>query len=81
MFRLIAWGSKVLEDQGFKRYQYGTVKAPMPEMGHVIKTSDHLWKIIFFIRSINRPGTNPPEKVIPGKYTPPVEDSAGEAPH
>ena len=32
-----------------------------------IKSSDQLWKIIAFIRSINPPGTNPPEKVIPGK--------------
>ncbi|MEM7191627.1 MAG: hypothetical protein AAF405_01960 [Pseudomonadota bacterium] len=73
LFRLIALGSDELEKQGFSRYQYGTVKAPMPEMGQVIKTSDHLWKIIAFIRSINPPGTNPPEKVIPGKYTQPVE--------
>jgi hypothetical protein len=71
LFRLIAMGSKALEEQGFTRIQWGTVKAPMPEMGHVIKTSDHLWKIVSFIRSINPPGTNPPEKVIPGRYTPP----------
>jgi mono/diheme cytochrome c family protein len=71
LFRLIALGSADLEKQGFERYQYGTVKAPMPMMGHVIKTSDHLWKIISFIRSINPPGTNPPDKVIPGKYTTP----------
>ena len=31
------------------------------------ETSDELWKIIAFIRSINPPGTNPPEKVIPGR--------------
>ena len=43
----------------------------MPPMGFTIKTSDHLWKIIAFIRSINPPGTNPPEKVIPGRYTAP----------
>jgi hypothetical protein len=73
LFRLIALGSQDLEKQGFERYQYGTVKAPMPIMGHVIKTSDHLWRIISFIRSINPPGTNPPDKVIPGKYTPPGE--------
>ena len=41
LFRLIAMGSKALEEQGFTRIQWGTVKAPMPEMGHVIKTSDH----------------------------------------
>jgi len=78
LFRLIALGSAELEKQGWTRYQYGTVKAPMPEMGQVIKTSDHLWKIISFIRSINPPGTNPPEKVIPGKYAPPVEERQAE---
>jgi hypothetical protein len=73
LFRLIALGSADLEKQGFERIQWGTVHAPMPMMGHVIKTSDHLWKIIAFIRTINPPGTNPPEKVIPGRYTPPGE--------
>ena len=76
LFRLISMGSKALEEQGFARIQWGTVKAPMPEMGHVIKTSDHLWKIISFIRSINPPGSNPPEKVIPGRYTPPGDAKA-----
>lgn len=67
LFRLIALGSDGLEKQGFHRIQWGTVHAGMPPMGHTIKTADHLWKIIAFIRSINPPGTNPPEKVIPGK--------------
>jgi hypothetical protein len=71
LFRLIALGSAELEKQGFERIQWGTVHAPMPMMGHVIKTSDHLWKIVAFLRSINPPGSNPPEKVIPGRYTPP----------
>jgi mono/diheme cytochrome c family protein len=73
LFRLVTEGSAALKKQGFTRYQYGTVKAPMPPMGHTIKTADHLWKIISFIRSINPPGANPPEKVIPGKYTPPAD--------
>ena len=77
LFRLIALGSRGLEAQGFERIQWGTVKAPMPEMGHVIKTSDHLWKIVAFIRTINPPGTNPPEKVIPGRMKAP-EDKAAE---
>lgn len=76
LFRLVSIGSQALEKAGFERYQYGSIKGPMPEMGHVIKTSDHLWKIVAFIRSINPPGTNPPEKVIPGKYTPPGEQAA-----
>ncbi len=73
LFRLATLGSAELEKEGFTRYQYGTVHAPMPPMGMTIKTSDHLWKIISFIRSINPPGTNPPEKVIPGRYTPPAD--------
>src|SRR5665648_1164353 len=76
LFRLISMGTADLEKSGFARIQWGTVKAPMPPMGHVIKTSDHLWRIISFIRSINPPGANPPEKVIPGRYTPPGETKA-----
>jgi mono/diheme cytochrome c family protein len=71
LFRLITVGSAELEKQGFTRYQYGSVHAPMPPMGFSVKTADHLWKIIAFIRSINPPGTNPPEKVIPGRYAAP----------
>jgi len=37
----------------------------MPPMGAAIKTSDQLWKIIVFIRSINPPGSNPPDKILP----------------
>jgi hypothetical protein len=37
----------------------------MPAMGATIKTSDQLWKIIAFIRSINPPGTNSPDPVLP----------------
>jgi mono/diheme cytochrome c family protein len=66
LFRLIALGSKGLEAQGFKRIQWGSVHAPMPPMGFSVKTSDELWKIVAFIRSINPPGANPPEKIIPG---------------
>jgi mono/diheme cytochrome c family protein len=73
LFRLVTIGSAELEKQGFTRYQYGTVHAPMPPMGFTVKTADHLWKIIAFIRSINPPGTNPPEKVIPGRYAAPGE--------
>ena len=73
LFRLITLGSAELEKSGFTRYQYGSVHAPMPPMAVSIKSSDHLWKIVAFIRSINPPGTNPPEKVIPGRYAPPGE--------
>jgi hypothetical protein len=44
----------------------------MPPMGMTIKTADHLWKIIAFIRSINPPGANPPEKVV----TPRMKEAA-----
>jgi len=67
LFRLITLGSTELEKSGFTRYQWGSVHGPMPPMGFSIKTSDELWKIIAFIRSINPPGSNPPEKVIPGR--------------
>jgi mono/diheme cytochrome c family protein len=67
LFRLITLGSQGLEKQGFQRLSYGSVRAPMPPMAVSIKTSDQLWKIIAFIRSINPPGTNPPEKVVPAK--------------
>ena len=71
LFRLVTLGSAALEKSGFTRITYGSVHAPMPPMGFSIKTSDELWKIIAFIRSINPPGTNPPEKLIPGRYTAP----------
>ena len=71
LFRLATLGSAELEKRGFVRYQYGSVHAPMPPMGFSVKTSDDLWKIIAFIRSINPPGANPPEKVIPGKFVAP----------
>jgi mono/diheme cytochrome c family protein len=73
LFRLIALGTAGLEKQGFKRIQWGSVHGPMPPMAVSIKSSDQLWKIIAFIRSINPPGTNPPEKLVP-----PVMATAGE---
>jgi mono/diheme cytochrome c family protein len=65
LFRLVTLGSVDLEKQGYTRLGWGSVHAPMPPMGATIKTSDDLWKIIAFIRSINPPGTNPPDKVVP----------------
>ena len=67
LFRLVTLGSAELEKRGFERITYGSVHAPMPPMGFSVKTSDDLWKIIAFIRSINPPGANPPEKVVPGR--------------
>jgi mono/diheme cytochrome c family protein len=70
LFRLVTLGSAELEKHAFVRIQYGSVHAPMPPMGFAVKTSDELWKIIAFIRSINPPGANPPEKVVPGRRAP-----------
>jgi mono/diheme cytochrome c family protein len=77
LFRLITLGSVGLEKQGFQRIQFGSVPAPMPPMAVSIKSSDQLWKIIAFIRSINPPGTNPPAKVVPGRMTPAGEGKKG----
>jgi hypothetical protein len=65
LFRLITLGSVALEKEGYTRLGYGSVHAPMPPMGEAIKDSDQLWKIVAFIRSINPPGSNPPEKILP----------------
>ena len=67
LFRLVTLGSAELEKRGFERITYGSVHAPMPPMGFAVKTSDDLWKIVAFIRSINPPGANPPEKVVPAR--------------
>lgn len=67
LFRLVTLGSAELEKSGFTRITYGSVHAPMPPMGFAIKTSDELWKIIAFIRTINPHGANPPEKVVPAR--------------
>ena len=70
LFRLITSGSGGVEEEGYKRLGYGSVHAPMPAMGTTIKTSDQLWKIIAFIRSINPPGSNPPDTVLPKEVAP-----------
>jgi mono/diheme cytochrome c family protein len=64
LFRLVTLGSDGLKKEGFSRIQWSTVHAGMPTMGFSVKTSDQLWQILAFIRSINPPGTNPPEKVV-----------------
>jgi hypothetical protein len=66
LFRLVTLGSAEREKRGFERITYGSVHAPMPPMGFAVKTSDDLWRIIAFIRSIN-PGANPPERVVPAR--------------
>jgi len=66
LFRLITLGTEGLKKEGFKRLQHGTVQGPMPAMGSAVKTSDDLWKIIAWIRSI----TPPPSPVL----TPPTNE-------
>jgi len=63
LFRLITLGSDGLQKEGFKRLRSGAVQGPMPSMGSAIPTSDDLWKIIAWIRSITPPPT--PVRVIP----------------
>jgi len=60
----VTLGSPELEKRGFERITDVSVHAPMPPMGFTVKTSDDL---IAFIRSINPPGANPPEKMVPGR--------------
>jgi mono/diheme cytochrome c family protein len=53
LFRLIALGSDALQKQGYSRKGSENVVGPMPAMGTVVKSTDDLWKIIAWIRSIN----------------------------
>ena len=54
--RCSAWstlGSDELQKQGYTRVKHEMVVGPMPPFGGIIKTSDQLWKVIAFIRSVN----------------------------
>ena len=53
LFRVMALGSDVLQDQGYTRVRKEIVTGPMPPFGEIIKTSDDLWKVLAFIRSKN----------------------------
>jgi mono/diheme cytochrome c family protein len=53
LFRLIALGSDGLKQAGYSRVKTEVVVGPMPPFGGIIKTSDELWKVISFIRSVN----------------------------
>jgi mono/diheme cytochrome c family protein len=65
LFRLIALGSDELQKQGYKRVKHEVVTGPMPPFGQIIKTSDDLWKIIAFIRSVNPESMTPPSPPPP----------------
>ena len=62
LFRLIALGSDGLQkDMGYKRVKQEVVVGPMPPFGGIIKTSDEMWKVVTFIRSVNpSSATKPP---------------------
>jgi mono/diheme cytochrome c family protein len=51
LFRLVAYGSQVLQTKGYTRQAEENVVAPMPAMGGVVKTADDLWKVLTFVRS------------------------------
>ena len=53
LFRLVAVGSDELKKQGYVRKGQETVVGPMPPFGGIIKTSDDLWKVIAWVRSVN----------------------------
>jgi len=53
LFRLISLGSDGLKKEGYSRVHSEVVVGPMPPFGAIIKTSDDLWKVISFIRSVN----------------------------
>ncbi len=64
MFRLIALGTKGLEEQGYTRQRSELVKGPMPPFGTIIKSNDDLWKLISWIWSVNT-YTKPGDKTYP----------------
>jgi mono/diheme cytochrome c family protein len=53
LFRLITLGTDGLTKAGYTRLKHEVVVGPMPPFGAIIKTSDDLWRIIAFIRSVN----------------------------
>jgi Cytochrome C oxidase, cbb3-type, subunit III len=59
LFRLIALGTDGLTKAGYARVKHEIVTGPMPPFGGIIKTSDDLWRIIAFIRSVNPSSLKP----------------------
>ena len=51
LFRLVAYGSQILQSKGYSRKAQENVVGPMPQMGQVVKTDDDLWRILTFVRS------------------------------
>ena len=53
LFRLVSLGSDGLQKAGYVRVKHEVVVGPMPPFGGIIKTSDDLWKVIAWMRSVN----------------------------
>jgi mono/diheme cytochrome c family protein len=53
LFRLVSLGTDELKKQGYVRKGSENVVGPMPPFGGIIKTSDDLWKVIAWVRSVN----------------------------
>ncbi|MGC1178033.1 MAG: c-type cytochrome [Methyloceanibacter sp.] len=53
LFRLVTLGSDGLQKDGYSRVKHEIVVGPMPPFGGIIKSSDELWKVIAWIRSVN----------------------------
>lgn len=51
LFRLVAYGSALLQSHGYSRKAQENVVGPMPQMGTVVATDDDLWRILTFVRS------------------------------
>ena len=51
LFRLVAYGTQILQSKGYSRRAQESVVGPMPQMGLIVKTDDDLWKILAFVRS------------------------------
>ncbi len=52
LFRLVTLGSDELQKLGYTRVGRENVVGPMPPFGAIIKSSDDLWKILTFVRSV-----------------------------
>jgi len=60
LFRLVSLGSDGLKTAGYHRVKQEVVVGPMPPFGGILKSSDQLWKIITFIRSVNPSSVDKP---------------------
>ena len=60
LFRLVSLGSDGLKAAGYHRVKQEVVVGPMPPFGGILKSSDQLWKIITFIRSVNPSSVDKP---------------------